>query len=203
MRSRPTATRSRSARLRRQQRDRHQRQPGRQLQADSGAVYVFVNSGGVWTQQAYVKASNTDAGDQFGISVALSADGNTLAVGADYEDSNATGINGNQTDNSQPHAGAVYVFTRSGTTWTPAGVRQGIQHRCRYDWFGIQRGAVDDGNTLAVGAPQEDSNATGINGNQSDNSTAESRRGLRVHPLGHDLEPAGVCQGVQHRDAGD
>ena len=58
----------------------------------AGAVYVFSRSDTTWTQQAYVKASNTDAGDDFGYSVSLSSDGNTLAVGAKHEDSNATGI---------------------------------------------------------------------------------------------------------------
>jgi hypothetical protein len=42
--------------------------------------------------------------------VALSADGNTLAVGALYEDSNATGIGGDQTNNSASNAGAVYLY---------------------------------------------------------------------------------------------
>ena len=60
---------------------------------DSGAVYVFVRSGGRWTQQAYIKASNAQTSDRFGISVALSGDGNTLAVGATLEDSGARGIN--------------------------------------------------------------------------------------------------------------
>src|SRR5690349_9185924 len=83
---------------------------------NAGAVYVFTRTGGVWTQQAYLKASNTDANDQFGVSVALSGD--TLAVGAMFEDSNATGVNGNQADNSAPGAGAVYVFTRTGGVWT-------------------------------------------------------------------------------------
>ena len=78
--------------------------------SDSGAVYVFTRSGSSWSQQAYVKASNTEANDNFGISVALSADGNTLAVGAYGEDSNATGINGNQADNSASSSGAVYVY---------------------------------------------------------------------------------------------
>ncbi|MDW8373921.1 MAG: FG-GAP repeat protein, partial [Planctomycetota bacterium] len=73
-------------------------------------VYVFVRSGGVWSQQAYIKASNTGADDWFGYSVALSADGNTLAVGAPYEESNATGIGGNQNDNSAADSGAVYLF---------------------------------------------------------------------------------------------
>ena len=93
----------------------------------AGAVYVFTRRGTTWTQQAYIKASNTgeagtaDAfgeGDQFGFSLALSGDGNTLAVGALTEDSAAAGINGNQADNSAQSAGAVYVFTRAGTTWS-------------------------------------------------------------------------------------
>ena len=76
----------------------------------SGAVYVFTRSNGVWTQQAYLKASNTGVQDHFGTSVALS--GETLAVGAPDEDSNAMGINGNQSDNSAENSGAVYIFTR-------------------------------------------------------------------------------------------
>jgi hypothetical protein len=74
----------------------------------SGAVYVFTRTAGVWGQQAYLKASNTGAGDRFGQSVALSGD--TLAVGAYLERSNAIGVNGNQADNSVGNAGAVYVF---------------------------------------------------------------------------------------------
>jgi hypothetical protein len=76
----------------------------------SGAVYSFTRSGAIWTQQAYIKASNTGQSDSFGFSVALSSDANTLAVGAIHEASNATGINGNQADNSTPDAGAVYVY---------------------------------------------------------------------------------------------
>ncbi len=61
---------------------------------------MFTRTGTTWRQQAYVKASNTGAGDSFGLSVALSADGSTLAVGARLEDSAATGINGDQTSNA-------------------------------------------------------------------------------------------------------
>lgn len=60
----------------------------------------------------YFKASNTGAGDQFGFSVGLSGDGNTLAVGALFEASAATGINGDQVDNSASGAGAVYSYRR-------------------------------------------------------------------------------------------
>jgi len=60
-----------------------------------------------WSQQAYIKASNTDADDGFGAHVAL--DGNTLLVGAHAEDSNATGVNGDQTNSDAQDSGAVYV----------------------------------------------------------------------------------------------
>ena len=82
----------------------------------SGAVYVYSRSGTRWAQQAYIKASNAGTDDQFGFAVTLSGDGNTLAVSAPYEDSAATGINGNQADNSMENSGAVYVFTRTGST---------------------------------------------------------------------------------------
>src|SRR6185503_13720851 len=85
---------------------------------DSGAVYVFSRRGTSWEQQAYIKASNPDTGAEFGHTVALSADGNTLAVAAIWESSGAKGINGNQNDKSVPQSGAVYVFTRQNNRWT-------------------------------------------------------------------------------------
>ncbi len=136
---------------------------------NAGAVYVFTRSGTTWSQQAYIKASNTGADDRFGYSVALSADGNALAVGAILEASNATGVNGNQNDNSAYDAGAVYVFTRSGTTWSQQAYIK-ASNTGAVDWFGRSVALSADGNTLAVGAHFEDSNATGVNGNQNDNS---------------------------------
>ena len=74
---------------------------------DSGSVSLFTRSGTTWSQQAYIKASNTNTGDEFGHSVALI--GGTLAVGATGEDSNATGVNGNEANNDAENSGAVYV----------------------------------------------------------------------------------------------
>src|SRR6478735_9276089 len=130
---------------------------------NSGAVYVFTRAKGVWTQQAYLKASNTGAGDQFGVNVALVGD--TLAVGAYGEASNATGVNGDQTDNSAPNAGAVYVFTRTAGVWTQQAY---LKASNAGGLFGYGLAVVGD--TLAVGAPFEGSNATGVNGNQIDTS---------------------------------
>ncbi|HEB59765.1 MAG TPA: hypothetical protein ENJ01_11115 [Gammaproteobacteria bacterium] len=52
----------------------------------AGAAYLFTWDGGSWMQEAFIKASGTAAGDRFGSTVALSADGNVLAVGAANED---------------------------------------------------------------------------------------------------------------------
>jgi cysteine-rich repeat protein len=136
---------------------------------DAGAVYVFTRSGTAWTQQAYVKASNTNEGDLFGQSVALSGDGATLAVGAHGESSAATGVNGTQVDNSASYAGAVYVFTRSGTNWSQQSYIK-ASNTNGSDFFGASLALSGNGSTLAVGAYVEASAATGIDGNQADNS---------------------------------
>ena len=148
---------------------------------NSGAVYVYVRSGDDWTQQAYIKASNAGQSDTFGITVVLSSDGNTLAVAAPWEASGATGVNGDQNDDSLPQAGAVYVFTREGETWSQRAYlkasntgRQGEGDDRDGDQFGAAIALSGDGNTLAAGAVAEDSNATGINGNQSDDSATSA-----------------------------
>jgi hypothetical protein len=79
---------------------------------DAGASYLFTRTATTWTQQSYIKGSNTEAFDEFGGSIALSGDGRTLVAGARGEDSSARGVNGNQADNSVDEAGAAYVFTR-------------------------------------------------------------------------------------------
>lgn len=123
----------------------------------SGAVYVFVRQGASWTQQAYVKASNTGAGDDFGASLALSGD--TLAVGASEEGSGATGVGGDQASEAAPRAGAVYLFARRGTAWTQTAYVK-ASNAGASDLFG-RSAALSEG-TLVVGAPQEASGATGI-----------------------------------------
>ncbi|HEX2573340.1 MAG TPA: cadherin-like beta sandwich domain-containing protein [Polyangia bacterium] len=135
----------------------------------SGAAYVYVRSGTTWSLQAYVKASNTGAGDEFGDSIALSGD--TLAVGAPVESSAATGIGGSQTDDTAPGSGAVYIFTRSGTTWSQQAYIK-ASNTGQYDHFGASIALSRD--TLAVGAGDESSNARGIGGNGNDDSAPSS-----------------------------
>ncbi|WP_437276115.1 DNRLRE domain-containing protein [Sorangium sp. So ce375] len=69
--------------------------------APGSAAYVFVKSGGAWTQQARLVPGDGAAGDGFGASVAISAD--TAVVGAPW------GTGG---------TGAAYVFVRSGGVWS-------------------------------------------------------------------------------------
>ncbi len=121
----------------------------------SGAAYVFVRAGNLWNQQAYLKASNTDANDGFGQSVSISGD--TLVVGAWNEASAATGVNGNQADNSSPLAGAAYVFARSGGTWTQQAYLKADSHAfnaaLNSQSFGFGYSVSIAGDTVVVAAP--------------------------------------------------
>lgn len=130
----------------------------------TGSAYVYVRRLGVWHQQARLMASNAGTGDEFGCSVAISGD--TIVVGARREASNATGVNGNQSNNSLFAAGAAYVFVRNGTNWSQQaylkpsnpGLTQGI-------FFGTS--VAVSGDTVVVGAPSENSPSVGVNGDDS------------------------------------
>lgn len=140
---------------------------------DSGAAYVFTRTGFTWAPQAYLKASNPGSQDAFGIGLALSGDGNTLAVGATLEDSNSIGIDGLQGDNSASASGAVYVFARNGVVWAQqAYIKAGNTES--FDSFGFALDLSADGSRLFVGAYGEDSAAIGFSGAQLDNSVSDS-----------------------------
>ncbi|HEU0011396.1 MAG TPA: FG-GAP repeat protein, partial [Verrucomicrobiae bacterium] len=187
---------------------------------DAGAAYVFVRTDSNWLQQAYLKASNTgpgafgplDEGDQFGFSVAVSGD--TVIVGAPYEDSSARGVNGNQNNDDLTDSGAAYVFVRNGTNWSQQAYLKASDNGFMLG-FGYSVAASGDtvvvgrlvggvyvfvrngtnwtqqarplpsndgpnqffgtslalsGDTLVVGAYGERSNATGVNGDDTDAS---------------------------------
>ncbi|MET0534147.1 MAG: Calx-beta domain-containing protein [Steroidobacter sp.] len=144
-------------------------QEGNQAIVDSGAAYVFTRAGGQWSQQAFIKAPNRDEGDEFGSALALSLDGDTLAVGAHFEASGAVGINGDQADNSRASAGAAYVFVREAAVWREQAYVK-ASNTGSFDIFGEALALSGDGSVLAVGAYGEFSNATGVNGNQQNTS---------------------------------
>ncbi len=133
----------------------------------AGAVYVYVRESGSWKQQQYLKASNAEAGDNFGQAVALSADGRTLVVGATGERSGATGVGGNRLDNSRQAAGAAYVFRRDGSSWSEAAYLK-ASNPDAWDYFGTDVDISGDGKVIAVGAPSEAS----ANGSQANNELA-------------------------------
>ncbi len=127
--------------------------PSNESAMDSGAVYVFARIGTTWTQQAFVKPSNSMVGNRFGSSLALSDDGATLAVGDAFE--------------------GVYVFTRTGVVWSEQAIVQ-ASNAGNSDHFGESVALSGDGSILAAGAPGEDGSATGINGDENSNSELDA-----------------------------
>ena len=107
--------------------------------SNAGAAYIFTRSGSTWSQQAKLTANDAEADDMFGN--AVSVDGDTVAVAAYHEDTTASG------------AGSVYVFTRSGTTWTQSDKLQ-AGDAAASDYFGMSLAL--DGGTVIAGAPLED-----------------------------------------------
>jgi hypothetical protein len=128
----------------------------------AGAAYVFTNAGGGWSQQAYVKASNTSAAAEFGASVTLS--GETLAVGAPNDLSGAQGVNGDGSvfPSSNYWTGAAYVFFSSdpgssGGTWAQQAF---IKESHPLPWpawgtSGFGSSVALSGDALVVGAPSD------------------------------------------------
>lgn len=113
-------------------------------QTDRGSAYVFTRSGTTWTQQFKVPAADGATGDLFGFSVSLSANGNTAAVGA---------------ANKSSGRGSVYIFVRSGVTWTQQAkllAADGLAN----DQFGNAISLSNDGNTILIGAVLDDTVST-------------------------------------------
>jgi hypothetical protein len=108
--------------------------------ANAGAAFIFVRSGDTWIQEAKLIPKDAQAGDTFGVSVAI--DGNAVVVGA-------TGTDVDDVDN----AGAAYVFVRQGIIWTQK-AKLVASDPGMDDGFGVSVGI--DGNTVAVGADGKD-----------------------------------------------
>ena len=144
--------------------------------AESGAVYVYLRNGSDWNLEAYIKAPVIDpepengVGDVFGWAVALSGDGNTLAISAVGEDSDGTGPENNGTSNS----GAVYVYTRGiDGLWAleESGYLKASNAGAN-DLFGHSLAISFDGNYLAVAALWEASADGAPDNNAKDKSGA-------------------------------
>ena len=117
--------------------------------SNQGAAYVFIKVGSTWTEQAKLLASDPASNDEFGYSVAISSNGNTVIVGAWLEDTSPN-----------TNSGAAYVFTRSGTTWT----EQAKLLVSDAEAFGWSVSLSADGNTALIGTPFEDTSPTTAQG---------------------------------------
>jgi len=113
--------------------------------SNGGSAYVFVRNGTTWTFQQKLTAADGTADDQFGSAVAVFGD--TIAVGANHAD---------QPSNSE--AGAVYIFFRGGTVWTPGPKLLPVAPVILGDHFGDS--LAFNGTRLVVGAPGDDTPLT-------------------------------------------
>jgi acetyltransferase-like isoleucine patch superfamily enzyme len=109
------------------------------LKPGTGAAYVFARSGGSWTQQAKLTASDGALDDVFGVSVAVSGD--TALIGAGGDDDAGDG------------SGSAYVYARSGGSWVEQ-AKLTASDAAAGDSFGIN--VAVSGNTALIGAPGDD-----------------------------------------------
>jgi hypothetical protein len=107
----------------------------------AGAAYVFKRTGSHWEQQSKIMASDTASSDYFGYDVTISGD--YAAVGSIYEDDTGSS------------AGSVYIFKRSGTSWTQQSKIQSSDIAANHN-FGCA--VAMDGDYLVVSSPYDNSN---------------------------------------------
>jgi hypothetical protein len=108
-----------------------------------GAAWVFTRSGSSWTQQAKLEGGEEIGKGQFGHGVAVSADGDTALIGASTNDGGV---------------GAAWVFTRSGSSWTPQAKFGGGEEAGEGE-FGGSVALSSDGGTALIGGAGDSSGA--------------------------------------------
>lgn len=132
------------------------------IRPDDGAVYVFADTSGTWTQTHLLREGNSADSDNFGQSVAISADATVLAIGSPYNDASGFGVHLLPIDNAAAtDSGAVYVYRRSSNAWdleafAKPPMNLGVGN------FGAAVALDGLGNTLAVSAPDADINSQGV-----------------------------------------
>jgi hypothetical protein len=107
----------------------------------NGAAWVFKRSGTTWTQQGAKLTPNDETGlGFFGVSVALSSDGDTALVGG----------SGDSVDK-----GAAWIFARSGATWSQQGAKLTASDERGEGVFGLSVALSPQGDTALVGGPDD------------------------------------------------
>jgi len=127
---------------------------GRADSSVGGQAYIYVTSDGgtTWTLQYTFSPTQSTTAQYYGVgdSLAISADGNTIAVAhSDY------------TDGSITYAGRVFVLSRTGTTWSTQQTLMRSGTNQQYQYYGKTIDLSDDGNTLAVGSNRGGTNDSG------------------------------------------
>ncbi len=118
----------------------------------AGAAHVYVRTATGWEQQAFLKGSAVAPADMFGSSIAISGDGNTIAVGTP------------ETSSINPRSGSVYIFARDNEVWVE---QQRIQPMVTTNQFGSSVSLNQTGNVLAVGIVGDNTTGNGIGTDQS------------------------------------
>ncbi len=139
------------------------------LAPTSGALYVYTRSGNAWSQQAFLKSSDPDSGDRLAWSwSALVFQGDQIYAGAYQEDGAGTWVDGDPSSNASANSGAVCGFRRTGGTWAQNAYFK-APNADADDQFGFS--LAYDGANLLVSSVNERSNAVGIDGDMTDNSS--------------------------------
>jgi hypothetical protein len=134
----------------------------------TGATWIYTRSGTSWSEQAKLIGSNATGKANQGVSVALSADGNTLAFGGDNDNSSV---------------GATWIFTRSGTTWAQQGLKLvGTGGTTGEQGYSVALSA--NGNILAVGGI-DDSGSIGATWIFTRSGTTWTQQGSKLVGTGH------------------
>ncbi|MFG1497921.1 hypothetical protein ABMA57_14920 [Saccharospirillum sp. HFRX-1] len=134
---------------------------------NSGAVYVYFNTGSRWVRQAYLKAKDSQLEDLFGSALSLSADGSVLAIGASQTD----GMDEQLPIGAGVNQGAVYLFRRKQQHWYQEAQLQASNAES-FDAFGSVLTVSADGQTLAVAALGEDGSGDSATGDDNQRHNA-------------------------------
>jgi hypothetical protein len=128
---------------------------------DNGAAYVFTRDAASWTQRAILGGLRADdnQGDEFGSQVAISSNGSTIAVGAPFDDGDASSTVENPNANASS-SGAAYIFATTDRTQWPRQAYLKAPNAQASDRLGLAVAVAADGNTVAVGALGEDGDPT-------------------------------------------
>ena len=130
----------------------------------AGAAWIYTRSGGIWTEQQKLTASDANGAAELGWSVALSANGNTAIVGG-------PGDNGS--------IGAAWVFTRNGSTWSQQGAKLAGADTVGNAEQGYSVALSSDGNTAIFGG-WADNNSLGAVWVFTRSSSVWSQQGAKL-----------------------